>query len=78
MFVHGCFWHRHDCRHFSWRKTRAAFWCAKIEANQARDRRVRSFLRQAGWRVETIWECQLKDERALSALVLRLRTLTGG
>lgn len=78
VFVHGCFWHHHDCRRFSWPKTRAAFWRAKIEANAARDRRVRSFLRQAGWRVETIWECQLKDGRALSTLVRRLRACAGG
>jgi DNA mismatch endonuclease (patch repair protein) len=75
VFVHGCFWHHHGCKHSTWPKTRAAFWRAKIESNQARDRRTRYFLRQAGWRVETIWECQLKDERAVGALVQRLRGL---
>ncbi len=77
VFVHGCFWHHHGCKYSAWPKKRAAFWRAKIEANQTRDRRVRYFLRQAKWRVEIIWECELKDERALRALVTRLRRVRG-
>lgn len=72
VFVHGCFWHNHACAASTWPKTRAAFWRAKIEANVARDRRVRVFLRQAGWRVEQIWECELRTPRKLNALVRRL------
>lgn len=72
VFVHGCFWHHHGCAKSVWPKTRAAFWRAKIEANIARDRRVRVFLRQAGWRVEQIWECELKSGGSLKALVDRL------
>lgn len=72
VFVHGCFWHAHTCQR-SKPKTRAKFWARKFEANQARDRRVRYFLKAAGWHVHVIWECELKREAPLSALV---RTLT--
>ncbi|MBA3853130.1 MAG: very short patch repair endonuclease [Gemmatimonas sp.] len=72
VFVHGCFWHAHSCQR-SKPKTRAAFWQRKFEANQARDRRVRYFLRSAGWHVHVIWECELKREAPLRNLVRRLR-----
>lgn len=72
VFVHGCFWHAHSCQ-TSKPKTRAKFWQRKFEANQARDRRVRHFLRTAGWHVHVIWECELKRQAPLRALV---RTLT--
>jgi len=61
IFVNGCFWHGHiGCR--SWRlpKTRVEFWKAKIERNQARDKASISLLEAEGWRVLTIWECELK------------------
>ncbi len=58
VFVDGCFWH--GCpRHATWPRTRAAFWKAKIEGNQARDRRVNRRLRQSGWHVLRIWEHEL-------------------
>lgn len=57
IFVHGCFWHGHDCKHFKWPKTRAEFWRKKIEGNVTRDRIAVSELERRGWRVITIWEC---------------------
>ncbi len=60
LFVHGCFWHGHDCHLFRWPKTRAEFWRAKIAGNIERDLRVRAQLVDAGWRVAEVWECQLK------------------
>ena len=60
IFVHGCFWHRHGCFLFKWPSTNAAFWRAKILRNRFVDRRVFAELRQAEWRVLTIWECSLK------------------
>lgn len=74
VFVHGCFWHAHSCQK-SKPKTRAKFWAAKFEANQARDRRVRYFLKAAGWRVRVIWECELKREQPLARLVRSLEEL---
>jgi DNA mismatch endonuclease, patch repair protein len=68
VFVHGCFWHHHGCGNSTWPKTRASFWRAKITGNRRRDRRNERELIALGWRVFTIWECEV-DERQLSALV---------
>ena len=65
IFVHGCFWHGHDCYLFRWPKTRAEFWREKINLNAARDRRQLSILLETGWRVATIWECALKGRERL-------------
>ncbi len=65
LFVHGCFWHGHDCHLFRWPRTRADFWRTKITANIDRDRRQITALRQAGWRVGTVWECALKGRERL-------------
>ena len=60
VFVHGCFWHQHDCHLFRLPKTRTDFWKEKVDANRARDHRVSSELQAMGWHVETIWECELR------------------
>lgn len=62
IFVHGCFWHRHDCRWAAMPKTRPEFWQAKFHSNQVRDLRNRDLLERAGWRVVEIWECETRDE----------------
>lgn len=60
IFVHGCFWHRHDCHLFKWPGTRVEFWREKIGKNVTRDAAVKADLAARGWRVLTIWECALK------------------
>lgn len=71
ILVHGCFWHRHKgCKFAYTPKSRVAFWCRKFESNVARDRRVVRDLRCLGWRVVTVWECEL---RAAERLCHRLR-----
>ncbi|MEG3166445.1 very short patch repair endonuclease [Sphingomonas sp. PB2P19] len=60
IFVHGCFWHGHDCRLFRWPGTRPDFWRQKIGRNRERDDEVEIALDHAGWRVLKIWECSLK------------------
>lgn len=60
IFIHGCFWHGHDCSLFRWPGTRPDFWRAKISGNINRDARVRSELLTLGWRVLDIWECMLR------------------
>lgn len=68
IFVHGCFWHGHDCpRGARAPQANAAYWVAKVEGNRARDARVATALADSGWRVLTIWECALKDVGALDA-----------
>jgi DNA mismatch endonuclease (patch repair protein) len=58
IFVHGCFWH--GCpKHYTPPSTRAAFWAKKLETNRARDRSMAKRLRTLGWRVLTVWECQV-------------------
>lgn len=65
IFVHGCFWHGHDCHLFQWPKTREQFWRDKINSNIARDREQFLQLRNSGWRIATIWECALKGRKRL-------------
>jgi DNA mismatch endonuclease (patch repair protein) len=73
VFVHGCFWHGHDCAHGAVRaKTNAAFWEAKVLDNRRRDARKAAELRAAGWHVEVIWECETKIESVISRLGRRL------
>jgi DNA mismatch endonuclease (patch repair protein) len=68
IFVHGCFWHGHDCaRGARVPKANRAYWLAKVARNRARDSAARAALTAAGWRVETVWECELKDGAALEA-----------
>lgn len=73
VFVHGCFWHGHDCaRGARMPKTNREYWTAKIARNVARDARAAAELAAAGWRVETIWECDLKETGALRARLQEL------
>ncbi|MEL6977395.1 MAG: very short patch repair endonuclease [Pseudomonadota bacterium] len=66
IFVHGCFWHGHDCKRGAREpKTNAAYWRAKIERNRARDAAAMAELGAAGWRVLVVWECEIKDRAAL-------------
>ncbi|MDB5425328.1 MAG: G:T-mismatch repair endonuclease [Phenylobacterium sp.] len=68
IFVHGCFWHGHDCARGSRvPKDNRDYWVGKVERNRARDERSRAALVALGWRVETLWECDLKDPAALKA-----------
>ena len=62
VFVHGCFWHLHDCHLFKWPATREQFWRDKIEKNAARDKGQIAALQQQGWRVAVVWECALKGK----------------
>jgi DNA mismatch endonuclease (patch repair protein) len=71
IFVHGCYWHRHPrCRYATTPTTRKAFWKDKFKQNVARDRRVIRHLKNEGWDVHIVWECELKDPDKV------LRTLT--
>ncbi|MCB1540023.1 MAG: DNA mismatch endonuclease Vsr [Rhodoblastus sp.] len=68
IFVHGCFWHGHDCRRGARvPKTNADYWQAKIGRNRARDARHLEDLAALGWRALVVWECELADEAALAA-----------
>lgn len=72
IFVHGCFWHRHDgCRRTTTPKTRTSFWKAKFERNVARDRMNLSDLGRLGWEVMVVWECETTDLEKLAPRLVR-------
>jgi DNA mismatch endonuclease (patch repair protein) len=66
IFVHGCFWHGHDCKRGArMPKANAEYWSAKIARNRARDIANQEKLAARGWRALIVWECELKDKDAL-------------
>lgn len=68
IFVHGCFWHRHkDCRFAYTPKSRTDFWLNKLESNVIHDIQVKYDLEILGWRVITVWECELRELSQLSS-----------
>jgi DNA mismatch endonuclease (patch repair protein) len=72
IFVHGCFWHRHhNCALARMPKSRVDFWTKKLEGNRNRDRRNKRALAREGWKVLTIWECQLRDAARVEARIRR-------
>jgi DNA mismatch endonuclease (patch repair protein) len=71
IMVHGCFWHQHEgCRLANQPRTRTEYWLPKLARNVERDLRVETLLRELGWGVLIIWECEIND---LEALTQRLR-----
>ncbi len=71
VFVHGCFWHGHQgCKHSDVPTSNRQYWERKIGRNVTRDRRNARALRKLGWRVLTVWECAIKEERALRRRLL--------
>lgn len=60
IFVHGCFWHGHDCHLFKWPASNPEKWATKIQSNQKRDTVSIQNLLTSGWRVCTVWECALR------------------
>lgn len=72
IFVHGCFWHRHDdpgCKLARLPKSRLEFWVPKLEANRSRDRANQVELEREGWGCLVIWECELRQRRALETKI---------
>lgn len=72
VFVHGCFWHGHDCKRGAREpKTNAAYWRAKIARNRARDAALRTALKRERWSALTLWECETRDAEALKRKLAR-------
>ncbi len=82
IFIHGCFWHGHNCHLFKAPSTRTEFWKEKIQNNRERDAPVINALDKSGWKALCIWECALKGKMRLtpgyvfSETALWLRTST--
>ena len=62
IFVHGCFWHSHGCKDSRTPKTNTEFWCSKLTQNVRRDMGNIRNLKNLGWNVKVIWECEIKDQ----------------
>lgn len=62
IFVNGCFWHMHNCDRFRWPKTNPEFWENKILGNVDRDKQNYKKLREQGWKVIVVWECEIKKD----------------
>ena len=63
IFVHGCFWHAHNnCKYFRMPKSNSEYWVDKINKNVSRDLKNQALLREMGWKVIVIWECELKRD----------------
>ena len=69
VFVHGCFWHQHDCHLGKLPKSNQAYWFPKLRRNQERDDIAQTILNEMGWRVVTIWECEAVDRLSVRELV---------
>jgi len=75
IFVHGCFWHGHDCPRGVTPTSNVAYWTEKLRKNRDRDSRERAALEATGWRILIIWECELKN---LEALADKLQGIANG
>ena len=70
IFVHGCFWHRHDnCKYASTPKTRKEFWGEKFEANVKRDIKIQEKIKIMGWQSVVIWECEINNQSKLKMIL---------
>lgn len=62
IFIHGCFWHKHNCKYFKWPKSNVEFWKQKIEGNVQRDEKNYALLASNGWKHMIVWECETKEK----------------
>ena len=62
IFIHGCFWHGHNCRYFVWPKSNREFWKIKINGNKRNDKKVIKELHTMGYRICIVWECVTRDQ----------------
>ena len=77
IFVNGCFWHKHNCKRFVWPSSNEEYWKKKILRNVERDEANAKALKELGWKVLVVWECELKKaiiDKRLETLVDEIRT----
>lgn len=76
IFIHGCFWHGHEgCKYFVVPKTRTQWWLDKIARNKTKDNETDRILQENGWRIITIWECELKKNNRQKTLEILIQNL---
>ncbi len=77
ILIHGCFWHGHNnCRYFVIPKTRTEWWLNKLFRNRANDKKAVSALKKEGWKIITLWECDLKPSKVQRTLLRLLKKLS--
>ena len=78
IFVHGCFWHQHEnCKRANMPKSNIEYWAPKIERNVQRDKEHAETLKEKGWQVIVVWECELKNKNNEKLKKQLLEVLTG-
>jgi DNA mismatch endonuclease (patch repair protein) len=77
IFVHGCFWHSHNCKAAHVPKSNLSYWVPKLQRNQLRDSNNLETLRSDGWQSLVIWECELKDSRTVAGRVKKFLGRSG-
>jgi DNA mismatch endonuclease (patch repair protein) len=71
IFIHGCFWHLHsNCTQYRLPKTNRQFWMPKLRGNRKRDKQNLRKLRELGWNVMVIWECEMKNSKQVTSKAL--------
>lgn len=78
IFVNGCFWHKHDCPRFVWPSSNEDYWIPKITRNVERDLKNHQILREQGWRVVAVWECELKEKCFQGAMDKLVQVISEG
>ena len=78
IFVNGCFWHKHDCPRFVWPSSNEDYWIPKITRNVERDLKNHRILREQGWRVVVVWECELKEKYFQGAMDKLVQVISEG
>lgn len=80
IFVHGCFWHGHNCNRALKPTSNVEFWQTKIQNNIDRDTRVRNELKKDGWKIITIWGCELRNkavfDMTMKKVVAKIKSTT--
>jgi DNA mismatch endonuclease (patch repair protein) len=71
IFVHGCFWHSHNCKIAHTPKSNQAYWIPKLERNRTRDGNNLEALKIAGWKVMIVWECETRDQQRLEKALIK-------
>ena len=71
IFVHGCFWHGHECRYGKLPKSKNEYWVQKIDRNKARDKETVLNLQKLGWRSLIVWQCELKNIETLQKRLVK-------
>jgi len=78
VFIHGCFWHKHNCRYFVWPKSNTEFWRKKIIGNKRNDQMTIKELQSMGYRICIFWECVTRDRRLFPKAIKKMvKWLTG-